>query len=66
MADVRFVRARQLVWDKEAWRQPALIGLVIRSLQQVLDDEAGDAGALAEARWLIKNLRHAVKPPPLI
>lgn len=66
MADIRFVTARQLVWDKEAWRRPAFVGLVIRLLQEVLDGEDEDTATLAEATRLIKNLRQTAKPPPLI
>jgi len=54
---------RQLAWNKEAWREPARIGLAIHILQQILADENASPEYLAEAEMLIKKLQVVGKKP---
>jgi hypothetical protein len=63
--DYRLVAARQMVWDKEIWRRPASLGLAIRALQQILENEEPSSGEQAEIEMLIRKLYAACKPPPL-
>jgi len=63
MHDFRLVAARQLVWNKEAWRQPAYLGLVIRTLQDMLAADPEDPTMRAELESLIKRLYAAGKAP---
>jgi hypothetical protein len=65
MNDYRFVAARRLVWNKDAWREPALLALAIRALNQLVAGESGSPESLAEAEMLIKKLYIAGKKPPM-
>jgi hypothetical protein len=65
MADIRLVTARQLLWDKEAWRQPAFLGFAIQMLDQIVEDDAQSSEARNEAQMLIKKLYQAGKAPRL-
>jgi len=55
---------RKLVWNKDAWREPARIGLAILICEGVLADEDTSPEHRAEAEMLIRNLRLAGKKPP--
>jgi len=63
--DFRMVAARQMVWDKEIWRRPASLGLAIRALEHILENEDPSNGERAEIEMLIRKLYAAGKPPPL-
>ncbi len=63
MTDSWFVFARQLAWNKNAWREPARIGLAITVLQQILAAESASPEHRAEAEMLIKKLYLAGKKP---
>ena len=65
MADIRLVTARQLLWDKEAWRQPAFLAVAIQMLGQIVEDDAESSEARNEAQMLIKKLYQAGKAPRL-
>jgi hypothetical protein len=65
MEDYRLVAARQLRWDKEAWRKPAHLALVIRALKQIVADESESPVSRAEAEMLTKKLYMAGKEPTL-
>lgn len=63
--DFRLVAARQMVWNKEIWRQPASLGLAIRALKQILENEELSSGERAEVEMLIRKLHAAGKAPSL-
>ncbi len=63
MADIRLVTARQLLWDKEAWRQPAFLFFAIQMLDQIVENDAEAPEARNEAQVLIKKLYQAGKAP---
>lgn len=61
--DIRLVAARRKIWDKDAWRDAGLLGLIIRNLKAITDDETEALSARAEAEMLIKKLYIAGKRP---
>jgi hypothetical protein len=63
MADLRLVAARQMDWDKEAWRQPASLRFIIRTLEQLAANEEENPESRIEAERLIKKLYAAGKEP---
>ena len=63
MDDFRLIAARKLVCDSEAWRNPAYLNLVTRTLQQMQNGEPASTATHAEMEMLIKKLRLAVKAP---
>lgn len=63
MDDSYFVFARKLVWNNDAWREPARIGLAISILQQILASENASHQQRAEAEMLVKKLYNAGKKP---
>jgi len=65
MEDYRLVAARKLVWDKEAWRKPAVLLQAINWLEQIVADQSGTVVAHAEAQMLINKLHQAAKQPTL-
>ena len=65
MEDFRLVAARRLVWNKDAWREPAFLGLVIDTVKRIATDEAESPEARAEAEMLVKKLYLAGKAPKL-
>lgn len=58
-----FTFPRQLAWNKDAWREPARIGLAIQFLEQILASEDASPESRAEAEMLIKQLYKAGKKP---
>ncbi len=52
-----------LAWDNNAWRQPGLIGLTIRALNEIVACEGESSEARAEAAMLIKKLYASGKKP---
>jgi hypothetical protein len=66
MNDFRLVAARQLRWDKDAWRDQGHLALVIRTLEQMVADETESAETRAEAEMLIRKLRVVGKRPALV
>lgn len=63
--DLRLVAARRLAWNKDAWREPALLAFVIRTLKQIVADETENPESRAEADMLIGKLNRAGKVPAL-
>ena len=58
-----FIAARQILWDKNAWLQPARLGFLIRALEQIVADEETSPEYRVEAEMLIKKLYMAGKKP---
>jgi hypothetical protein len=65
MNDPRLVSARILVWNKDAWRNPAFLHLTIRMLEQIVNSDVESPESQAEAKMLIKQLYLAGKTPKL-
>lgn len=63
MDDHIVIVARQLLWDKNAWREPAFLNFVIRTLEQSVADEDASSAYRTEAKMLIKQLYMAGKKP---
>ena len=57
------IAARQLLWDKNAWREPGFLSFVIRTLEQIVADEDTSPAYRTEAEMLIKKLYTAGKKP---
>lgn len=62
--DLRLVAARRMVWDSNAWRQPAMVALLTRRMQDIVDSNDESDVARAEAKMLIKKLHLASRKPP--
>lgn len=63
MDDHILIAARQLLWDKHAWREPGFLSFVIRTLEQQVADEDTSPAYRMEAEMLIKKLYMAGKKP---
>jgi hypothetical protein len=63
--DFRLIAARRMVCNNEIWREPARVGLAIRTLEQILENEETSSAERAEIEMLIRKLYAAGKPPPL-
>lgn len=61
--DIRLVAARRKLWDKEPWRDPGMLALILRKLKTLADDETEPSVARAEAEMLIKKLHISGKRP---
>ncbi len=61
--DFRLIAARQLSWDKDAWREPAYLAFVIRTLKEIAVNETESRESRAEAEMLMKKLYKAEKRP---
>ena len=58
-----FVPARQLLWDPNAWRKPAYLAFIIRTLEATVAEGFERPEDQAEALMLIKKLYLAGKKP---
>jgi len=63
MDDHFLIAARQLLWDKNAWREPAFLNLVIRALEQKVAEQDTSPAYRTEAEMLIRKLYSAGKKP---
>jgi hypothetical protein len=64
--DFRFNAARIIAADKDAWKEPGRIGLAMRTMQDIADNDDAIPEARIEAENLVKKLRDAQKRPPLM
>ena len=58
--------ACRVAWDQEAWRDPALVYFLIKTIEPIAADESETSENRAEAEMLISKLYKAMKRPPLM
>jgi hypothetical protein len=63
MDDFRLIAARKMVWEKDLWRQPGRLSIVIRTLEQMAAGDDESPADRAEAERLIAQLYAAAKEP---